>query len=69
LALARNLGMVMGVASAEMVIAFRLPAVHFENVTAGPSLESIQDVWKLMLIIGLIAILISWTREREPDVG
>jgi hypothetical protein len=24
-----------------MVIAFRLPAIHFENVKAGPSLESI----------------------------
>ncbi len=68
LALARNLGMVMGVAFAEMAIAFRLPALPLENVKAGPSLGSIQDVWKLMLIIGLIAILISWTRERKSNV-
>jgi len=68
LALARNLGMVMGVAFAEMVIAFRLPAIHFEKLKAGPSLESIQDVWKLMLIIGFIAILISWTRESKSNV-
>jgi len=68
LALARNLGMVMGVAFAEVVIAFRLPAIPLENVKAGPSLGSIQDVWKLMLIIGLIAILISWTRESKSKV-
>ncbi len=68
LALARNLGMVMGVAFAEMAIAFRLPAPSLENVKAGPSLGSIQDVWKLMLIIGLIAILISWTRESKSNV-
>jgi EmrB/QacA subfamily drug resistance transporter len=68
LALARNLGMVMGVAFAEMVIAFRLPSLPAENVQAGPSLGSIQHVWKLMLIIGLIAILISWARERKPNV-
>jgi len=67
LALARNLGMVMGVAFAEMVIAFRLPTVPLEKVKSGPSLESIQDVWELMLIIGLIAILISWTREGKSN--
>ena len=53
LALSRNLGMVIGVAFAEMVIAFRLPAAPLEIAKAGPSLESIQDVWKLVLIIGL----------------
>ena len=68
LALARNLGMVIGVAFAEMVIAFRLPAIPLEKVKAGPSLEGIQDVWKLMLIIGLIAILISWTRESKSNI-
>ncbi len=67
LALARNLGMVIGVAFAEMVIAFRLPAIPLGNVKTGPSLGSIQDVWKLMLIIGLIAIFISWTRESKPN--
>jgi hypothetical protein len=32
-----------------------------------PSLESIQDVWKLLLIIGLTAIIISWTRRSESE--
>jgi EmrB/QacA subfamily drug resistance transporter len=69
LALSRNLGMVIGVAFAEMVIAFRLPAAPLEITKAGPSLESIQDVWKLVLIIGLTAILISWTREGRSNVS
>jgi nitrate/nitrite transporter NarK len=69
LALSRNLGMVIGVAFAEMVIAFRLPAVPLERAKAGPSLESIQDVWKLVLIIGLTAILISWARESKSNVS
>lgn len=69
LALSRNLGMVIGVAFAEMVIAFRLPAAPLEVAKAGPSLESIQDVWKLLLIIGLTAILISWTREGRSNVS
>jgi MFS family permease len=58
LALSRNLGMVIGVAFAEMVIAFRRPA-------ASPSLESIHDVWELGLLIGLIAVLFSWIREKR----
>jgi hypothetical protein len=57
--------MVIGVAFAEMVIAFRLPTAPLERAKAGPSLESIQDVWKLVLIIGFIAILVSWAREKE----
>jgi len=69
LALSRNLGMVIGVAFAEMVIAFRLPAAPLEIARAGPSLESIQNVWKLVLIIGLTAILISWTREGRSNVS
>ena len=68
LALARNLGLVMGVAFAEMVIAFKLPAISLESLKAGPSLESIQDVWKLMLIVGFLAILISWAREDKSSV-
>jgi EmrB/QacA subfamily drug resistance transporter len=66
LALSRNLGMVIGIAFAEMVIAFRLPAVPLGQEKAGLSLESIQNVWKFLLIIGLVAILISWTRESKP---
>ena len=69
LALARNLGMVIGVAFAEMVIAFSLPVTPLERAEEGPSLESIQDVWKLLLIIGLTAILISWTRESKSNVS
>jgi EmrB/QacA subfamily drug resistance transporter len=67
LALARNLGMVIGVAFAEMVIALSLLATPLERANGGPSLESIQDVWKLVLIIGLTAILISWTRESKSN--
>ena len=69
LALSRNLGMVIGVAFAEMVIAFSLPATPLERAKGGPSLESIRDVWKLVLIIGLTAILISWTRESKSNVS
>jgi hypothetical protein len=65
LALSRNLGMGIGVAFAEMVIAFRAPMTPLDTGRGGPSLESIQDVWKLALIIGLSAILISWTREGK----
>jgi EmrB/QacA subfamily drug resistance transporter len=67
LALARNLGMVIGVAFAEMVIALSLLATPLERANGGPSLKSIQDVWKLVLIIGLTAILISWTRESKSN--
>jgi EmrB/QacA subfamily drug resistance transporter len=63
LALSRNLGMVIGVAFSEMVIAFRVPAGPLGAGRGAPSLESIQDVWRLALVMGLSAILISWTRE------
>jgi EmrB/QacA subfamily drug resistance transporter len=69
LALSRNLGMVIGVAFAEMVIAFRLPVTPLERTKAGLSLESIQNVWKLLLIIGLTAILISWAREKRSNIS
>lgn len=68
LALARNLGMVVGIAFAEMVIAFRLPASQLETGRGGPSLESIQDVWKLIFIIGVTAILMSWIRGGRLKV-
>lgn len=70
LALSRNLGMVIGVAFAEMIVAFRLPVVPSGQAEAGLSIEGIQDVWRILLIIGLTAILISWIREsnsRVPD--
>ncbi|MDI7260636.1 MAG: MFS transporter [Thermodesulfobacteriota bacterium] len=66
LALARNLGIVIGVAFAEMVIAFGLPASQLEK-GGSPLLESIQNVWKLALIIGLTAILISWSRRHRSN--
>jgi len=68
LALSRNLGMVIGVAFAEMVVAFRLPVVPPGQAGTGASLEGIQDVWKLVLIVGLTAILISWIRESKSNV-
>jgi MFS family permease len=69
LALSRNLGIVIGVAFVEVVVAFRLPGVPLENAEIGPSLQGIQDVWKLLLIIGLAAILISWTREGKSNIS
>jgi EmrB/QacA subfamily drug resistance transporter len=57
LALSRNVGLVIGIAFAEMVIAFR-------RLEASPSLESIHDVWELSLLIGLMAVLLSWIREK-----
>jgi hypothetical protein len=54
--------MVIGVAFAEMVIAFRRPV-------ANRSLESIHDVWELSLLIGLTAVLISWIRESRSGVS
>jgi EmrB/QacA subfamily drug resistance transporter len=66
LALSRNLGMVIGIAFAEMVIALGLPSVPSGHEKAGLSLESIQDVWKFIIVVGLAAVLISWTRESKP---
>ena len=68
LALSRNLGMVMGIAFAEMVIAFRIPTTSLEMGRGGPSLESIHDVWGLGLVIGLTAVLISWIRESRSTI-
>jgi EmrB/QacA subfamily drug resistance transporter len=67
LALARNLGLVIGVAFAELVIRFSLPVSPLERAKESPSLGNIQNVWKLVLIIGLAAILISWGRENKSD--
>jgi EmrB/QacA subfamily drug resistance transporter len=64
LALSRNLGIVIGVAFAEMVIAFRTPATS-PGAGRGPSFEGIQDVWRILLVIGLIAIFLSWKRGKR----
>jgi EmrB/QacA subfamily drug resistance transporter len=69
LALSRNLGMAVGVAFAEMVIALRMSGTPLEKGKEGPSFESIQDVWKLALILGLTAVLLSWTRERKSGIS
>ena len=66
LALARNLGMVIGIAFAEMIIAFRTGATSLITGTGGPSLGSLQDVWRSVLLLGGVAILLSWTRRRLP---
>ena len=65
LALSRNLGMVMGVAFAEMVIAFKLPKNLSEVGKGIPSLEGIRDVWKFLLILGLASVLLSWIRGNH----
>ena len=66
LAFARNLGMVIGIAFAEMIIAFRTGAASLEAGRGGPSLGSLQDVWRSVLLMGGIAVLLSWTRRRLP---
>jgi len=68
LALSRNLGLVIGVAFAEMVIALRMSSIPLRTPSEGPSLESIQDVWKLILILGLTGVLISWTRRSQTGI-
>jgi len=71
-ALSRNMGMVVGVAVAEMVIALRSLSGPPEGDGGIPSLVSLHDVWKLALLIGLGAALLSWVRgdksEREVNV-
>ena len=64
LALARNLGMIIGIAFAEMIIALKTSATPLEQGKGSLSLESFQDVWKTVLLIGLIAALLSWTRGK-----
>jgi MFS family permease len=67
LGLSRNLGMVIGVAFAEMVIAFKGPIPSLGIGRGIPPLESIHEVWKLVLLIGLMAILISWIRGSRSN--
>ncbi len=60
-ALSRNLGLVMGVALAEMIISLH-PLTHEKG---GPTLESINQVWKIVLAIGLLAVFLSWVRGKK----
>jgi EmrB/QacA subfamily drug resistance transporter len=61
LALARNLGIVIGVAFGEMVVALKTSDAL--GTIRGPSLEGIQNVWRILLLIGLVAIFLSWRRS------
>jgi MFS family permease len=69
LALSRNLGLVIGVAFAEMVIALRLPEGQIGTERGVPTLQSIQDVWRLIFFLGLTALLISWIRGPRSDMS
>ena len=65
LALSRNLGMAVGIAFAEMVVDLGTTAPG--PVKGSPSLESLQDVWRAALPIGLFAVLLSWTRKKTSS--
>lgn len=62
-ALSRNLGLVMGVALAEMVISLH-PLTHEKGI---PTLESMNQVWKIVLVIGLLAVFLSWVRGSKEE--
>ena len=66
-ALSRNLGMVIGVAVAEMLIAFGSQKVPGEAAKGSPSLASLHDVWKLTLLMGVAAIFLSWVMRGRPN--
>ena len=65
LALSRNLGMAIGVAFAEMVISFRSAGYSSGAGTGVPTLEAIQGVWKLVFMIGGVAVILSWVGRRR----
>jgi MFS family permease len=65
MALSRNLGMVVGIAFAEMVIALRTTTLSLEPGKGALSFASLQDVWRSALLIGLVGILLSWTRRKR----
>ena len=69
LALARNLGMVIGIAFAEMITAFRAEVASMEPGRGSLSLEGLQDVWRSALLIGMMAILLSWTRKKRSTLS
>lgn len=65
MALSRNLGMVVGIAFAEMVIALRTTTLSLEPGKGALSFVSLQDVWRSALLIGLVGIIFSWTRGKR----
>lgn len=62
-ALSRNLGLVMGVALAEMIISLH-PLTDKKGV---PTLESMNQVWRIILVIGLLAVVLSWIRGGKTE--
>jgi EmrB/QacA subfamily drug resistance transporter len=66
-ALSRNLGLVIGVAVAEMVVALGPYAGSGDSARGVPSLISLHNVWKLSLIVGLAAVVLSWGRKGKAD--
>jgi EmrB/QacA subfamily drug resistance transporter len=65
MALSRNLGMVVGIAFTEMVVALRTTTLSLEPGKGTLSFVSLQDVWRSVLLIGLVGILLSWTRGKR----
>jgi len=58
--------MVIGIAFAEMIVSLSGTVSSSGLVQGSPSIESLQYVWKSALPIGLMAVLISWTRNAIP---
>ncbi len=69
LALSRNLGMVIGITFAELVIALKTATLSIEPGKAGLSLVALQDVWKSVILIGGIGTILSWTRRKRSLSG
>jgi EmrB/QacA subfamily drug resistance transporter len=66
-ALSRNLGLVIGVAVAEMVVALGPDTGPAGSTLGIPSLMALHNVWKLSLIIGLAGVVLSWGRKDKAD--
>ena len=62
-ALSRNLGLVIGVAAAEMVVTLGPYAGSGDPARGIPSLMSLHHVWRLSLFVGLAAVVLSWARK------
>lgn len=64
LALARNLGMVIGVAFAETVISLKAATLPSGSEKGFPTLDAIHAVWKWVFIMGMMAVVLSWIRSK-----
>jgi EmrB/QacA subfamily drug resistance transporter len=67
LPLARNFGMVVGVALAETVVSLKSTMVIVEAGTGIPTIEAIQGVWRVVAVIGVMAGLLAWTKGKPPE--